>query len=337
MPTIASQPLEDWAARIFATTGMPEDDARTAAHMLVETSLTGIDTHGISRVPTYMELLGQGDTKPKPAIRITEKPGFLDIDCDFALGQVAGTIVMRETIARARTSGCVVAVVRDVGHLGALGYFTRMAADAGMLALLMQNAPPMMALKGGKARGIGNNPLSFAAPVAGKPPVVFDMAASEAAFGKIIEASRAATPIPAGWALDKEGQPTLDSRAALAGMLLPMGGIKGIGLAMLVEAFAGSLTGTSPAKAKRGSQLSYGFGAFLIVVNPDIVIGRAAFDAHFSGWLDTWLQSGDGVRYPGERTAAIRKERLENGIPLTDEVVAALSKAGTSAGVPFEL
>jgi LDH2 family malate/lactate/ureidoglycolate dehydrogenase len=335
MRTIQALRLEGWTSRMFAAAGMSDEHAGSAARMLVDTSLRGIDTHGISRVPTYMELLAQGDSKAKPDIRIEDRGAFLVIDADRALGQVAGPLAMTRAILRAKETGFVAAVIRDIGHMGALGYFTRMAADAGMLAILMQNAPPMMSLPGAAKRGIGNNPMSFAAPVAGKPPLVLDMAASEAAFGKIIEASRSGAAIPAGWALDKDGEPTLDSRAAFAGMLLPMGGVKGIGLAMMVEAFAGSLSGVSPARMKRGSQLSYAFGAFLIVADPEAIVGRAAFDAHLAEWMTTWMQSGGDVRYPGERTAAIHAERSAAGIPVNDEVAQALTKAGAAAGVPF--
>jgi LDH2 family malate/lactate/ureidoglycolate dehydrogenase len=113
---------------------------------------------------------------------------------------------------------------------------------------MMQNGHPSMALPGATKPGIGNNPLSFAAPLRGRPPVVFDMAASEAAFGKIMEAAARGTPLPEGWALDEKGSPTRDAAVALTGMLLPVSGPKGIGLAMLVETLAGALTETDPAK-----------------------------------------------------------------------------------------
>jgi LDH2 family malate/lactate/ureidoglycolate dehydrogenase len=126
----------------------------------------------------------------------------------------------------------------------------------------------MMALRGFKRPAIGNNPLSFAAPVKDRVPFVFDMAASEAAFAKIIEAKRGGKPIPDGWALDKDGNPTADSAKAFEGMLLPVGGAKGMGVAMMLECLAGALTGTDPAKLEGVPGLPAAFGGFLMVFDP---------------------------------------------------------------------
>jgi len=163
--------------------------------------------------------------------------------------------------------------------------------------------------------------------VADGPPIVFDVATSEVAYGKLIAARHKKQALPEGWALDRSGQPTTDPRAGMEGILLPSGGAKGIGLAMLIEVLAGSLTGTRPVF---GEQI---FGAFLLVVDP--AAGHTGFAEHVAGWLATYAGSGPQARYPGQRAEAVRAERARSGIVLAGPLLATLQAIGAEAGLPL--
>ena len=209
-----------------------------------------------------------------------------------------------------------------------------------MIAFVAQSTPPIMALPGSRGAAIGNNPLAFASPAPGGPPLVFDIAASGVARGNVHAAARDGREIPAGWAIDAEGNPTTDPKAALAGAMLPMAGHKGVGLAMMVECLAGSLSGARPAAvtgATPGSAPAR-VGAFVFVANPQLVAGAEAYGSHMAAWLATYAAaSGPEGRYPGQRAARLEVERGRDGIPLTAGVVGELRKVGELTGVPFDV
>ncbi len=329
MGGVSADALRAWVCAVLTAHEMPPDHAALVGQALVDADLRGIDTHGVRQLPTYVALLRRGAVRARPDLRFETKGSLLTVQADRGFGQVVGTLAVDAAVDIARRTGCAIATIAEVGHLGALGYFTRRAADAGMAALLMQNGPPLMALPGSTQRAIGNNPLSFAAPLDGRPPVVFDMAASTASFGKIIGANAAGKALPDGWALDKDGEPTNDARKALDGMLLPIAGVKGIGLAMMVQSFAGSLSGTKPVW---GEGI---FGGFLLLVDPEATIGRAAFLAHMAEWVGHYTEASTDGRIPGDRGIACQAARRETGIPLPQDVIDLLAKAGTACGVPF--
>jgi LDH2 family malate/lactate/ureidoglycolate dehydrogenase len=330
--------LSDWLARAFSACGLPPEDAAVAARILVRTNARGVDTHGVSRALVYVQKLQSGELSPRPEVRYEERAGVLHCHAGSGLGQVVATDAVRQAVARAATAGFVPVIVHDVGHLAALGMFALQAAEAGMIAFIAQSTPPIMAMPGSKGAAIGNNPLAFASPMAAGPPLVFDIAASGVARGNVLAAARDKREIPLGWAIDAEGRPTTDPKAALAGAMLPMAGHKGIGLAMMVQCLAGSLSGALPATVTGGTPGSAParVGAFLFVANPDLVAGRDAYQTHVAGWLDAYQRaSGPDGRYPGVRAAQLEAERMRQGLPLPDAVVAELRTLGGLAGVPF--
>jgi len=340
MPRYDTKALTDWLARAFAGCGVEPADAALAAHVLVRTNARGVETHGVSRTLVYVQKLQSGELAPRPQVRFEERAGVLHCHAGSGLGQVVATRTVAQAVERAASAGFVPVIVHEVGHLAALGMFALQAAEAGMIALVAQSTPPIMALPGASRAAIGNNPLAFASPVPGGPPLVFDIAASGVARGNVLAAAREKKPIPLGWAIDAEGKPTTDAQAALGGAMLPMAGHKGIGLAMMVQCLAGSLSGALPATltgAAPGSAPAR-VGAFLLVANPELVAGRAAYEAHLAGWIEAYRQaSGPEGRYPGERAARLEAERNRDGIPLPEAVVAELHTVGEKTGVPFNL
>lgn len=330
--------LDAWTRRVFERCGVSAADAALAAGVLLRTSLRGIDTHGLARVPVYADKLRAGEVDPRgrPASRWLD--GALRVDGARALGQVAASEAVREAVDATRERACVACVIADSGHLSALGVYVLQAAEQGRVALLAQSTPPIMGLPGTRGGAIGNNPLAFAAPLRGRPPLVFDMAASRVARGHVMQAAREGRPIPDDWALDADGLPTTDPAQALRGAMQPMAGHKGLGLAMMVECLAAGLAGAqaAPGRADNVGSAS-GVSAFLLVLNPALWVGRAAFDASMDSWLDHYLQaSGPQGRYPGQRQAECEAQRLREGVPVPEGLARELRACGEKVGVPFD-
>jgi LDH2 family malate/lactate/ureidoglycolate dehydrogenase len=336
----AGAALAGWLARVFQACDLEAEAAALAARVLVRTNARGIDTHGIARTLVYVQKLRAGELNPRPDVRYEERHGVVHCHADAGLGQVVATQAVKHAVERAQGSGFVPMVLHDIGHLAALGMFALQAAEAGMIAFVAQSTPPIMALPGSRGASIGNNPLAFASPAPVGPPLVFDIAASGVARGNVLAAAREGREIPAGWAIDAEGNPTTDPKAALAGAMLPMAGHKGIGLAMMVECLAGSLSGARPASvtgATPGSAPAK-VGAFLFVANPELVAGREAYGSHMAAWLSSYAAaSGPKGRYPGQRAARMEAERGRDGISLSAGVIAELRQAGELTGVSFDM
>jgi (2R)-3-sulfolactate dehydrogenase (NADP+) len=201
-------------------------------------------------------------------------------------------------------------------HCGVAGHHVEHLARRGLVAIMFANSPAAMAPAGGRIASYGTNPIAFAAPTADEP-IVVDLSLSEAARGKIVVASQRGEPIPEGWALDAEGRPTTDAKAALAGTVLPLGGAKGAALALMVEILSATLTGanhafeaTSFLDAEGGPP---GVGQLILAFDP------AAFGDHFPERIETLLAHAfgqEGTRRPGDRRFVLRKKHLADGFPI---------------------
>ncbi|MDM0014893.1 Ldh family oxidoreductase [Variovorax sp. J22P168] len=335
--------LQRWVAAVLATQGMDAAAATVGAKVMVRTSLRGIDTHGVSRLPGYVDRLASGEINPRAAPRFENHHGLLRCDGDGGLGQLVATAAIDRAMAQARSTAVVPCGIVHAGHLAALGTFVLTAAESGFFALLCQRTPPIMAMPGSRGPVIGNNPIAFAVPVPGQAPLVFDMAHSVVARGHVMQAQReGAQTIPGDWALGPDGRPTTDPALALKGAMQPMAGHKGLGLAMLVECLAGSLNGViadPPGQATASLQGSAAdVSAFLIVINPALAIGQDAFDVSIGAWMQAFRDgSGPGSRYPGQRQASCEAQRLADGIPIPAGLRAELRQLGARVGHPFDL
>src|SRR5436309_12920755 len=232
--TAPAEGLKRFATHVFVRAGMPESDAAVVAEVLVWANLRGVDTHGVMRVPRYVDLIETGDMNPRPAMAVrTETAASVLIEADRAAGPVAMTRATAEALRKARDAGVGLALVRATTHTAALGYYTLMAAQEGMAAIALAASGPFMAYHGTRAAGVSTNPISIAVPGGERGPVVLDMSTGVVARGKLVQARKTNQTIPAGWALDRDGNPTTDPQAAL--IPLPLGGPKGSGLSLLIE------------------------------------------------------------------------------------------------------
>jgi ureidoglycolate dehydrogenase (NAD+) len=243
---LAEPALLALATRALMAYGMPQADAADAAGVLVMADMFGIHTHGVSRIESYGERLDLGGINRTPRIDVTRlAPGLLAIDGDNGVGPLSGARALDATLQAARETGIAAAFVRGSNHFGPITPYAFRAAEAGFASIIASNATTTIAPTGGREARLGNNPIAFAMPNAGGDHVILDMALSVVARAKIRDARARGETIPDTWATDRDGIPTSDPAKALDGILLPIGGYKGYGLSVMVDLFAGLLSGAA--------------------------------------------------------------------------------------------
>ena len=221
---------------------MPPEDAETEAEVLLWGNLRGVDSHGVLRIPRYVANLDNGIMNPTPNIQVLkETPATFLIDADSALGPVVTTMAMRMAMEKAKEVGVGWGLIRDTTHQGAIGHYSLMAAREDLAGIALVCSPPNMAPHGARVAGVHNSPISISVPGNRRSSLVLDMAISVAAGGKLQLAIEKRIPIPEGWALDTDGNPTTDP--GTAAVLLPIGGPKGSGLALMFECLSSLMVG----------------------------------------------------------------------------------------------
>jgi LDH2 family malate/lactate/ureidoglycolate dehydrogenase len=239
---VAWEPLYEFTKEIFMKVGMPPEDAAAEAGALIWANLRAVDSHGVLRIPWYVENVDKGVMNPRPDIQVlNETPATILLDADRALGPVVTIKVVDMVMKKARQVGIGWALVRNLTHQGALGYYSQMMAEKGFAGIVFVCNPPNMAPFGARAPGVHNSPIAISVPAKRHRPLNLDMATSVVAGGKLWLAVDKGIPIPEGWALDREGNPTTDARNV--GALLPFGGPKGSGLALMFECLTSVMSG----------------------------------------------------------------------------------------------
>lgn len=340
---VAADALKSFCKDLFMTEGVPEEEARITADVLVEANLTGVDSHGVSRVAAYMERLRQGGNRRIAKVDVlTDFPAGATWDANGSLGQVVAWRAMRAAMEKARKVGVGFVAVRHNNHTGANAYYVRMAAEEGLIGLVAGNGPPMVAPWGSASPFFSTNPLSFGVPAGEEKPIVIDMATSVSARGKIILAAKNGRKIPLGWAVDEEGNDTEDPHAALKGVLLPFGGHKGYAIALMVEVLAGLLSG-----AGYGPTMNEHYNRHDVPINSGnlfaaIDVSRFISPEEFRSEADGMIRSIRAGRVrpgfkeillPGEIESRTRDLRLREGIPLPEVVFRELEDEGRRCGV----
>ncbi len=239
--------LRSFCEEVLTVVGVPAQDAALVARSLVQADARELSSHGVVRLlPVYVKRLQMGTTRARPRIRVVRQMGAVALmDGDAGLGQVVGSQAMTKAIELASQLGVSLVAVRDSSHFGTAAFFVEQAIEVDMVGLAMTNAPSNMPPWGGRRKFFGTNPFAVGIPCGEERPVVLDMSTSVVARGKIVMAYKAGECIPPDWAIDAEGRPTQDPAAALEGAVLPLGGYKGAGLALVIDALCGVLSGAA--------------------------------------------------------------------------------------------
>jgi len=232
--------------KAFQGLGLAQKDAQDTCRILVLADLFGLSTHGLSRVESYGERLQLGGIKARPNITLERvAPALVKVDGDNGVGPLVGMRSLQAAMEVAREYGVGIALARGSNHFGPISPYSYIASEAGFASIIGSNSTTTIAPWGGSDARLGNSPLGFGVPNPGGPPFLLDMAMSVVARAKIRNAFKRGETIPATWATDQQGQATTDPAQALAGFLLPIGGHKGYGLALLVDLFSGLLSGAA--------------------------------------------------------------------------------------------
>jgi L-2-hydroxycarboxylate dehydrogenase (NAD+) len=336
--------LTQVAERLFIAGGLREQDAKTIAKDLVAANLRGLDSHGVSRIPMYLERIRKGVVKAQPDITVTKiTSAVASVDGDDGMGFLAAHRAMDEAIKLAADSGIGLVGVKRSTHYGMASLYVQQALEAGYIALAYTNSSPALPVWGGRTAFLGASP--FAAAVPGgheETPFVLDMAMTVIARGKIRLAATHGEEIPHGLALDKDGAPTTDAAEAFEGVCLPFGGAKGAALAMLMDLLAGVLTGANYGGDVKSLYFDHSepqnVGHLFIAIKPDLFMLKEEFENR----MDTFVsrvkslpraQGFDEILIPGEPEERRTKERLDFGIPLTEEVRNSLLKEAEHLGI----
>ena len=328
--------LESFLAGAFVALNVPADDAASVARLMVEADLMGHDTHGSFRLRQYVNRLRDGGTNPKPRIRIErESDATAVVDGDNGLGHLAMVFATELAMEKAAARGIGWVGINHGNHAGPASLYVKMPLARGMIGLYAavgsaNHVPPW----GGTDMLLGTNPIAFAVPAGEEPPVVLDMATTVAAAGKIKTLAQRGEAMPEGWMVGRDGKPLTDPKRQKEGFLLPIGGPKGYGLALVIGLLAGVLNGanfTSDVVDFTADTSSHtNTGQFIAAISVDAFMDVEAFKQEVDTHLrrlkaSTTLPGFDQVRIPGDRRDAIHRERSELGIPLHPNLVQALS------------
>ena len=290
---------------IFMRAGMVEANARTVAEVLVWADLRGMGSHGVMRVPRYVDWMKRGDLNGQPKVKTTSSGATITLDADRAAGPVAMTQAAELAVAKAKETGIALVLVRSTTHTGAIGYYTQLGARAGMATIAITASVPNMAYHGARAAGVSTAPLSIAVPGEDEPLAV-DMGSGVISIGKLAQARRSGETLGAGLALDAKGEPTTDPRTAT--IPLPLGGPKGSGLALLIECLSSLLAGNpilsealeGTAKGKRHYQ-----NALIIAIDIARFLPLESFRKEVKRLIGAIkalpAQAGAEILVPGER------------------------------------
>ena len=338
--TIAIEDLEAFCAAAFADLGVAHSSAELLAGILVEAELRGHASHGVRLVAYYAPRVKAGTINAKPKVRmLRESPVSVLVDADYGFGGIAATRALERCLIKAGTSGIGVAGVYNSSHLFIPAHYVLRAARQGYIAICSSVAQAIMSPTGGLGRVLGNNPWAYGIPVGDMDPLVLDIAPS-ASFAKVRMHAAADTPLPDGWALDKDGNPTTDPQAALAGTLVPLGDHKGYGLAMVSDILGSVLTGGDfgPDRGHEGK-----VGHFLLVMDPSLFMAHPDFAQRMTEYVSSIKASPrrpgvDEIFYPGERAGRLEREARARGVhPLPRIVWEPMQQVAAELGICLPL
>ncbi|MEO1265123.1 MAG: Ldh family oxidoreductase [Pseudomonadota bacterium] len=318
-------------ARAFEEANTSSANATSVARALVAAEIDGLGGHGLSRIESYtaQSRSGKVDGHAEPDIRRT-RPGTLMVDAAHGFAYPAIDLAVEHLPDAAFDAGIAAASIFRSHHAGAVGHHVERLARSGLIGMLFANTPKAMTPAGGRTALFGTNPIAFSAPRAADDPIIVDLALSEVARGKILQAAQAGDPIPEGWARDSEGRPTTDAKAALAGTLLPIGGTKGAALALMVELLAVAVGGARFA-SEAGSFFDDegdppGVGQLIIAIDPSAFAGRDVVLERIEDLASGFDGNGE-ARLPGSRKAALRDEAVVKGVAVDEAIVKRLGLA----------
>ncbi len=338
MKVVSHEELARFIRDALTAKGASAADAGTVADGLVWANLRGVDGHGVSRLPSYLMMIERGEIDPKAQPRLLrDRAATFVIDGGRGFGPVAMVRAIAIAAERVRTAGVCFGLVRETTHTGAIGRYAQWMAERGCAALIVGAGPAFVAYHGARVASLGTSPIAIAVP-SGAGSIVVDMATSTISNGKIMQALATGAQLPPGTVLTKDGAPTTDP--GKAEILLPLGGPKGSGLALMFEMLASVLAAAPIQAPALGPQKRRSFAQNSAILAVDIAAFRPLAD--FSNDADTLaallkaLPRQDGVEeilLPGERASRTEITRRKSGIPIAEKLWHELAAVAQAMGI----
>ena len=341
MRTVPGERLAAWAQRCLEKAGVPAAEAKLVAESLVQTSLWGIDSHGILRLTHYLNRLTIGSIKAAgvPVVMRTG-PVTAQVHGEDGLGIIHATLAMETAIDMAKESGVGVVGVGHSSHCGAMGLYTRMAAREHLVGIAFTHSSSIVVPHGGREKYFGTNPLSIAFPRAGGEPVCLDMATSQVAWNKVLNARIEGRALDPGVAVDASGTPTTDPNLARAGIPLggPIYGYKGYGLAFMIDLLCGLMNGMTfgPHINSMYEELDQPrkIGHLAMALDPGRFAGASTLESQVDAVVKDLKARGE-ILFPGEPELLEQEKRRVSGIPIDAEALADMQNWSAKLGVAF--
>jgi LDH2 family malate/lactate/ureidoglycolate dehydrogenase len=339
------QVLRTLAAEIASAAGVPRADSQILADSLVAADLAGTSTHGLSRLAIYLKRIQKGVIDPKGELKIErQRAGTLAVDAGNGLGQVQAGKVLDRLIPMARECGVASATIRNSQHFGAVNYYCNRAADQEMILLATTSCEPAMSPEGGCEAFFGTNPIAASFPTGKGFHVKVDLATSLVARGNIIAAQKKGERIPEGWALDPDGNPTMDASQALLGTVLTMAGHKGYALALMVEVLSsvlsGSAIGPNIGSMYKNLERKQDVGHFFCLLDIEAFMDVADFKKRIDEMIDRIKSCRrrpgvEEILVPGERSARMTARNTKEGVKLDAATVKELRELSREYAVSW--
>ena len=335
--------LFGFIVKVFVRLGVDFTTARLGARSLLDASLMGIDSHGVESLEMYVTHIKNGGLKADvQPLRIKGGRSMELWDMQHGMGLAAGRTIMEHAIRQAREYGVHMATCRNANHIGACGVYAKMAADEGMIGMVSQQVKASLSPWGGRDVRVGSSPFAFVAPVLDGFPFFFDAGMAAITRYQIKDSRKKGCPLPQGVALDSHGNPTRDPEKAWNGQIIPIGGHKGVGLAMVFEILSGVMS-ASRFSNEISSIVDHpdkpsGSSLFMAAIDPEAVGCPREFTAGMRRYVDyiessTPRDPSDTPRYPGRREGENWSDRKENGIPVSCQGLQSLEKIAVSLSV----
>jgi LDH2 family malate/lactate/ureidoglycolate dehydrogenase len=356
--TVESESLKTFCIKILRRLNVPFEDAEVTADVIVSADLRGVESHGVARLNRYAKRLMNGWIEAESKLTILkETPVSFLMDAENSLGQVAAYKAMKLCINKAEKNYFGLAAVKNSNHFGIAGYYAMMALKKDMIGICISNASPLVLPTFSIEPMLGTNPIAIAVPTKHEPPLVLDMATSATSMGKIEIYQKLNKSLPAGWAVNSEGEVELNAEEVIRcvyqlrrGGLLPLGGLaetsgyKGYGLAMIIDVLTGVLSGAAygPNVGGPNDPKPSNIGHFLAAININAFMNINEFKERMNDLINivkgaVKAKGYNKIYIPGEKEWEIEKQRRRNGIPISLKVIENLKSLADQLNVEFSL
>lgn len=341
-PAVTFDPtqLQEWVESVSAASGLHADAARDLAEAIIDAELCGVTTHGLRRLPSYLDRVASKSVDGQATPVLTGDGSLIEVDGHNSVGAHVLRVTTDAVASRALRHGVCLGLVRNSSHAGAIGWAASRLADRGLVAIVISNGPPLVAPPQGATPFISNSPIAISAPMLEGDVFLVDMATSVTSRDQVRQAAEKGTAIPLGWALDSAGAPTQSAEAAMAGTMLPMGGARGFALILGLEVLSALLPGAQSdilVASKESGNSPEGIGHFVLAVNPGHLTTGSTLVHRLAQMEErmTALKRPDSAaepRLPGRRRSRLRSERRLSGVRVAESLERRLRELARNTG-----